>query len=71
MNHQRKVLLLEEPGAAAADGRSLAAALQTQGAQVRALPLAPPYDELLDALGDGWLAVLLPSCQRARDPDPA
>ena len=59
MTAARQVLLLEEPGAPPADVQALEQALQNQGARVRRLTLAPPYDELLDALADGWLPVLL------------
>lgn len=59
MKTERKVLLLEEAGAAPEDARALGDALRAEGASVRRLALAAPYDELLDALADGWLPVLL------------
>jgi hypothetical protein len=69
MNDARKVLLLQDREAPPADTHALGDALRRQGAQVRLLPLAPPYDELLDALADGWLPVLLNPSDRPKETD--
>ena len=63
MSAGRRVLLLEE-GDVAADLASLDDALQALGAIVRRQRLDAPADELLDAMADGWLPVVMGAASR-------
>lgn len=57
MSDARKVMLIVDAPAPAAAASGLADALRKLGAEVQTLPLAPPYDAVLDGLADGWLPV--------------
>ena len=63
MTAGRKVLVLEE-GDGAADLAPLVDALQALGAVVRRQRLDAPTGELLDALADGWLPVVMGAAHR-------
>ncbi len=69
MSTRRKVLLLDEHRASRDASAALARALLDAGADVQRRPLAAPYDELLDALADGWLPVVM-RAPPDRDQDP-
>ncbi|MFO1218343.1 MAG: hypothetical protein U1E89_08245 [Burkholderiaceae bacterium] len=59
MTKAAKVLIVHTASGApdAGPGHPLAQALAQLGASVRELPLAAPYDALLDAIADGWMPV--------------
>lgn len=57
MTRPRQVLLVVDEGAPEGAPVGLLDALSSAGADVRSMSLVPPYDDLLDALADGWLPV--------------
>ena len=66
MNTPAQVVLVHTAPAASPDApHPLAQALRSLGASVRELPLAAPYDALLDAIEAGWLPV---ACKPTDDP---
>jgi hypothetical protein len=65
MSTPTRVVLVHTAPAYGAAPHPLAEALRSLGAAVRELPLAPPYDALLDAIEAGWLPV---ACKAPGDP---
>jgi|CXWK01.1.fsa_nt_gi hypothetical protein len=68
MSTPAQVVLVHTASAMPREGAAahpLAQALRSLGASVRELPLAAPYDALLDAIEAGWLPV---ACKPTDDP---
>jgi hypothetical protein len=65
MNTPAQVVLVHTTSRDGAAPHPLAEALRALGASVRELPLAAPYDALLDAIEAGWLPV---ACKPPGDP---
>ena len=65
MSTPARIVLVHTASAGGAAPHPLAEALRSLGASVRELPLAAPYDALLDAIEAGWLPV---ACKPPGDP---